>query len=161
MINISYRSIENSDKNLINKFIVKHWGSEKVVVHSTEYFPANLPGYIAQYGNLIVGLITFKFLEISCEIITINSEIEKFGIGSELIKLVEKETRKNNIDTIWLITTNDNIKAIEFYQKRGFQLVEVYPNAVIESRKLKPDIPIFAENGIPIRDELKFNKRLK
>ena len=55
---------------------------------------------------------------------------------------------------MWLITTNDNLNALRFYQKRGFELVAVHRHAVDESRKIKPEIPLVGENGIPIRDEL-------
>jgi len=55
---------------------------------------------------------------------------------------------------MWLITTNDNTRALRFYQKRGFHLVAVYPNSLNESRRLKPQIPIIGIDGIPLRDEI-------
>jgi hypothetical protein len=56
---------------------------------------------------------------------------------------------------LWLISTNDNLNALKFYQKRGFSLVKLYKNAVNETRKkIKPEIPLIGENGIPIRDEV-------
>lgn len=161
MTNISYRQIKKQDHKLIEKFIRKHWGCEKVVVHSTEYFPADLDGFIALDGKKIVGLITYTISDRKCEIVTLDSDIENIGIGTNLIKLTETNAIENKLNSIWLITTNDNIRAIEFYQKRGYQLTEVFPNAVKKSRKIKPEIPEFADNGIPIRDELKFIKSLK
>ncbi|MGW8250920.1 MAG: GNAT family N-acetyltransferase, partial [Anaerolineales bacterium] len=53
-----------------------------------------------------------------------------------------------------LITTNDNLPALRFYQKRGFHLVALYPNALAESRRLKPEIPFKGLDGIPLRDEI-------
>ena len=32
----------------------------------------------------------------------------------------------------------------------------IYKNAIENSRKIKPQIPIFADNGLPIRDEIEF-----
>ena len=55
---------------------------------------------------------------------------------------------------LWLVTTNDNVRALGFYQRRGFRLVALRPGAVVISRALKPEIPFVASNGIPIRDEL-------
>jgi hypothetical protein len=52
-----------------------------------------------------------------------------------------------------LITTNSNINALRFWQKRGFRLVHIYLGALEESRKLKPIIPLIDDNGIPIREE--------
>jgi hypothetical protein len=46
--------------------------------------------------------------------------------------------------------------ALRFYQKKGFVLVALYPNAIEESRRLKPEIPLLGNDGIPIRDEIEF-----
>jgi Acetyltransferase (GNAT) family len=55
---------------------------------------------------------------------------------------------------VWLITTNDNLRALRFYQRRGFRLVAVHPDALARSRELKPSIPEIGLDGIPLRDEL-------
>jgi hypothetical protein len=53
-----------------------------------------------------------------------------------------------------LVTTNDNLNALRFYQKRGFVLVAVHRNALEVSRKLKPEIPLVGMDSIPLRDEI-------
>lgn len=53
-----------------------------------------------------------------------------------------------------LITTNDNLLALKFYQKRRFILSKIIHNAVEEARKVKPKIPLIGNAGIPIRDEI-------
>ena len=61
---------------------------------------------------------------------------------------------------VWLITTNDNLRALRFYQRRGFRLVAVHPNALARSRELKPSIPEIGLDGIPLRDELELELTL-
>jgi RimJ/RimL family protein N-acetyltransferase len=61
---------------------------------------------------------------------------------------------------LWLITTNDNEPAIQFYQRRGMTLVAIHHNALSESRKLKPEIPLIGLGGQPLRDEIEFEYRL-
>jgi hypothetical protein len=53
-----------------------------------------------------------------------------------------------------LITTNDNLHAIKFYEKQGFRIIAVHRGAVDRARVLKPSIPLVAENGIELHDEL-------
>jgi RimJ/RimL family protein N-acetyltransferase len=154
--NINFRRVSEDDREWVKSFTIMHWGSEKVVVHNIIYYPHELEGFIALYKSEKSGLITFIIEQQSCEIVTLNSIVENKGIGSSLVKLVLEETKRNNCNKLWLITSNDNIRAISFYQKLGFQLMKVYPDAVTESRKIKPEIPLIAENGIPIRDELEF-----
>lgn len=53
-----------------------------------------------------------------------------------------------------MITTNDNLNALRFYQKRGYHIVAIYPDAIADSRKIKPQIPLNGAFGIPIQDEI-------
>jgi hypothetical protein len=55
-----------------------------------------------------------------------------------------------------LVTTNDNVDAIAFYLRCGWNLVAVHREALEESRRLKPEIPHVGEHGLPLRDELEF-----
>ena len=62
---------------------------------------------------------------------------------------------------LWLITTNDNVDALRFYQRRGFRLARVHAGAVDRSRAtLKPAIPEIGAHEIPLRDELELEMRI-
>jgi len=161
MNNIIYRQILNKDKKWINSFLGKHWGSNKVIAHNKIYYPIKLKGFIAENKKNKIGLITYKIEKRNCEIVTLNSEVENKGIGTNLVNMVITEAKKKKCKKVWLITTNDNIKSIYFYQKLGFQLIKVYPDAVKESRKIKPEIPLKSHNGIKINDELEFSLKIK
>ena len=55
---------------------------------------------------------------------------------------------------LWLVTTNDNLDALRFYQRRGLRITAVAAGAVDEARKIKPGIPLLGDHGIAIRDEI-------
>ena len=75
------------------------------------------------------------------------------GIGSALLDALRHEIGDG--ERIWLVTTNDNLEALRFYQRRGFRLSALRTGAVDESRRrLKPQIPTVGDFGIPIRDEI-------
>jgi ribosomal protein S18 acetylase RimI-like enzyme len=61
---------------------------------------------------------------------------------------------------VWLITTNDNLEALGFYQKRGFVLAALHRNAMAETRRFKPNIPLIGMGGIPLRDELELERKI-
>ncbi|MEW5718069.1 MAG: GNAT family N-acetyltransferase, partial [Chloroflexota bacterium] len=82
------------------------------------------------------------------------------GIGSALIDAVKLRARQAGCKRLWLITTNDNLTALRFYQKRGFTLAALHRNALEESRKIKPEIPLVGEHGIPLRDEIELEMML-
>lgn len=52
------------------------------------------------------------------------------------------------------------IKALRFYQRYGFEWVAFYKDEIKKSRKLKPEIPEFGNDGIPIKHEIEFEFRL-
>jgi N-acetylglutamate synthase-like GNAT family acetyltransferase len=113
-----------------------------------------LPGFVALYKGEKVGLVTYNILEGSCEIVTLNSTYPSSGVGTALIQAVKDIAIKSECKRLWLITTNDNTHALRFYQKRGFVLVAVHRNALEQSRKLKPEISLIGNDGIPLRDEI-------
>ena len=77
-----------------------------------------------------------------------------------LLNEAVKEAIVKGCSKIILITTNDNLSALRFYQKRGFDMVTLYRNAVEQSRKLKPQIPLLGADGIPIRHEIELEMNL-
>ena len=95
------------------------------------------------------------------EIVSIDSTHPGRGVGTALIEAVKKEARRQGCRRLWLITTNDNLNALRFYQKRGFALVAVHRNAIEISRRLKPEIPLTGHDGIPLRDEIELETLLE
>jgi ribosomal protein S18 acetylase RimI-like enzyme len=82
-------------------------------------------------------------------------------VGSGLLRLAEQVASERGCRRLWLITTNDNVDALRFYQRRGFRLAALHRGAVDDSRaRLKPEIPTVGDHGIPLRDELELDKDL-
>ncbi|MCX7881068.1 MAG: GNAT family N-acetyltransferase [Patescibacteria group bacterium] len=154
MVKLKITKIERKDRNLIKKFIKNRWGSDEVVYNGKIFLPHKLSGFVVKYNQKLVGLITYKKYKNYLWIVTIDSLIEKKGIGTRLINTVKKEAKNLGIKKIKLRTTNDNLNALRFYQKRGFRITKIYKGAVDYSRKIKPTIPLVGENRIPIHDEI-------
>jgi GNAT superfamily N-acetyltransferase len=146
--------INPQDRAWIQSILSEHWGAVEVVSRSRIVSADQLPGFIARGEATAVGLITYRIEDEQCEIITINSLVPGSGIGSALINAVRQEAIARDCRRLWLITTNDNLPALRFYQKRGFRLAAFYRDAIDNSRKIKPQIPLTGIDGIPIRDEL-------
>jgi DNA-3-methyladenine glycosylase I len=154
------RPLTESDRPWLRQFITEHWGAELMVVHGEQFYPAEHPGFAAFDGAEVIGLVTYTIRGDECEILSLDSLREGQGIGSALVGLVREAALLQKCRRLWLITTNNNINALRFYQKRGFELVAIRRRAVEESRKLKPSIPLIGEFGIPIRDEIELEMPL-
>lgn len=138
----------------VAQIIRERWGADTVIGHGVVYRPQELPGFVAMRGAERVGLLTYHIEGEACEVVTIDSFREVQGVGTALIEAVQQAARRAGCQRLWLITTNDNLPALRFYQKRGFRLVAVHRGAVDAARELKPAIPLLGHAGIPIRDEL-------
>jgi len=77
-----------------------------------------------------------------------------------MIEKVKEFAGKKGIKNVWLLTSNDNIDSLKFYQKRGFRITKVYPDAINRARKIKPEIPEIGNYGIPLKDALELEYKL-
>jgi GNAT superfamily N-acetyltransferase len=149
------RPLVDPDREWVRRFIAAHWGGELIVVHDAKYLPHTLAGFLAVTSDPEpVGLITYVMENAACEIITLNSTIERKGIGSALISAVRDEALRAACSRVWCITTNDNSPALNFYQRTGFRIVRVHHRAVDRARAIKPSIPPIGLGGVPLHDEI-------
>ena len=88
------------------------------------------------------------------EILSLDSLREQTGIGTALLNAATEKAKSGGLERIMLITTNDNLPALRFYQKRGFDLVRIRRNALEQARKIKPEIPMTGMDGIPLKHEI-------
>ena len=139
--------------------IIKGWGSETIVSRGKAYKVQDLDGILVYENGKIIGLGLYH-IKNNCEIVLLETFIHNKGIGTKIIEKIKEIAESNKCKRIWLVTTNSNINAIKFYQKRGFTISNIYINAMEEARKIKPEIPKMAENGIEIRDEIEFEVKI-
>lgn len=148
------RPINPSDRPWILNLIEKRWGTNRVVTRGKIHEIKQLPGFIAHNSSDRLGLLTYLISNGDIEIVTLDSLVENIGVGTALISQARSLAEQAACHRIWLITTNDNMPALHFYQKKGFHLVAVHQNALDYSRTLKPEIPLIGLEGIPLRDEI-------
>ena len=157
---IRVRPVGNGDRPMIAWLMVELWGSELQVVHQSVYRPAELPGLIAERAGRVVGLLTYQVSDEMLEVVTLNAIERRTGVGTVLMEAVVADARQLRCQEIRLTTTNDNLDAIRFYQRRGLRLVALRPGAVDQARLEKPEIPRVGDYGIPLRDEIDLARRV-
>ncbi|HEX2698072.1 MAG TPA: GNAT family N-acetyltransferase [Anaerolineales bacterium] len=151
------RRLTSEDLPRLRRFWTEHWGGEEMIVHGEVFRPEELSGFVA--GDW-VGLVTYYIRDRECEIMSLDSLREGQGVGTALLNEVINEARSRHCQRLFLATTNDNLHALGFYQRRGFELVTIRRGAVNQSRKTKPSIPSIGENNIPLRDEIELEMNL-
>ncbi|BAD40429.1 GNAT family N-acetyltransferase [Symbiobacterium thermophilum] len=149
-----------ADQQWLRDLWTAEWGGETMITRGRVHRLADLQALIAWDGAAPVGAATFHVEGTDCELMSLNAIRPGGGVGSALLQAVEDAARQAGCRRVWLITSNDNLDALRFYQRRGYRLVAVHPGAIDEARRLKPTIPLVGEHGIPIHDELELEKRL-
>jgi N-acetylglutamate synthase-like GNAT family acetyltransferase/uncharacterized pyridoxamine 5'-phosphate oxidase family protein len=158
---LEMRPLTPQDSEWVRQGIIHYWGDTNVVVHGKVYQPQTLPGFVAILKGNRVGLLTYALEDESCEIITITSTKPGIGIGTRLLKAVTQVAREAGCKRLCLMTTNDHLDALRFFQKRGFTLVAIHRGAVDVARQLKPLIPLIGNDQIPLHDEIELEMLLE
>jgi ribosomal protein S18 acetylase RimI-like enzyme len=111
-----------------------------------------VPGLVAERNGDRAGLLTYRLDALECEIEALVAATPGLGVGTAL---VEELRRRAGPLPIRVVTTNDNVRAQEFYERFGFRVVQVRRGAVDEARRtLKPTIGVIGDGGIRISDEV-------
>ena len=154
------RAVEPADRRRVDTFLGDHKAA--LVARLDQLVDARrLPAFLVEDEGELAGVATYIVGDTDCEVPTLHATQPWHGVGTALLREVEQFAAEHGCTRLWLITTNDNVDALRFYQRRGFRLARVHPGAVDASRlKLKPGIPEIGEYGIPIRDEIELEKAI-
>jgi ribosomal protein S18 acetylase RimI-like enzyme len=116
---------------------------------------AESPGYIATDDGKWLGYVAYEMHGTNMEVAVLESSEERQGVASALLAACVSVALSSAAERFWLITTNDNIDALRFYQRRGFVLIAVHRDAVTKARDtVKPELPLVGFHDIPLRDEI-------
>lgn len=164
-LDVTIRPIEPRDLTWVRSELNRNWGATQISSLGVWYDADRLPGFVATIHDGVerVGLATHTIPDPGgrCEVITLSSCIENVGVGARLLDACTMAARNAGCERIHLTTTNDNLRAIAFYQRRGWSLIAVHAGAMDRARAIKPSIPKIGLNGLPLRDELEFEFRFR
>jgi GNAT superfamily N-acetyltransferase len=149
-----------ADRGWLEELWLQEWGGLTMVTRGRVHCLADMSALIAWEVGARVGAATFRIEGAEAELMSLNALTEGKGVGSALLAAAEEAARAAGARRLWLITSNDNLDALRFYQRRGYRLAAVYPGAVDEARLTKPTIPLQGYYDIPIHDDIELEKRL-
>lgn len=152
--------IDNNYRETVRQILRNNWGSDFMVTKGQIHHYDDLDGYLAIDNNKIAGVLTFVKFNDEIEIISLNSFKEHTGVGTALLNKVTDFAKQSSIKRLWLITTNDNLNALRFYQKRNWTLTALHRDAVTKARKIKPTISLIGYYDIPLRHEIELEFEL-
>jgi N-acetylglutamate synthase-like GNAT family acetyltransferase len=147
------------DRPAVEAFLRDH-GAERVARRGELVIATDHPALLARSAGELVGVATYVVDGRACELLTLHARSRFGGTGTALVAALVDVAREAGCTRLWVVTTNDNVDALRFYQRRGFRLAHLRPGALTESRLLKPEIPAVGDHGIDLRDELELEMQL-
>ena len=152
---LAVRPLTAADDDALHALMLERWGSTRMVSRGRVWEIPDLPGFVAERSEGWISYGHYRVEGDSCEVVMLDSPRPGHGGASAVLAAIADTARAAGCRRLWLITTNDNLHALGFYQRLGFALSALLRDAVTEARRtLKPEIPLIGENGIPIRDEI-------
>ena len=154
------RPREQADETAVATFLSAR-GSRRVARRGELVDPLEHPALLAEDAGRLAGVAGYVPGAERWELLTLHASESRAGVGTALLSALERAATTAGCNRLWVVTTNDNLDALRFYQRRGFRLSAIRPGAVDGAReRLKPEIPVAGDHGIPLRDELELEKEL-
>jgi GNAT superfamily N-acetyltransferase len=156
------RAITERDAAHVREDLLANWGSTQIWSLGRRYDADRLDGFVAEIDGRHAGSLTLAVHDGAwqCEVITLASRVERRGVGAALLSAAESRARALGCRRIFLTTTNDNVHAMRFYQRRGWRFSALHAGIVDRVRHYVPTYPLVGLDGIEIHDEIEVERWL-
>jgi len=137
-------------------------GGPQIIAGGTRYDLTEGTVFVGIEGRQTTGFASVVIAQDSAVLTGILSATKQRGTGTALLQAVEHHCQDAGCDVLRVHTTNDNLDALRFYQRRGFRLRNVDSggfNKIAHEKGLPTSLTGYY--GIPIRDELLLEKSLR
>jgi ribosomal protein S18 acetylase RimI-like enzyme len=104
----------HDDRALAGVWARTHAGST-IISRGRVHDALALDGIVAVDGGDIVGALTWHREGDALEVVTLDGFVENLGVGTALLEAAVAQARHLGLRRAWLITSNDNMRAIRFY----------------------------------------------
>ncbi len=117
---LAVRPLAGADRAWTDAQLRASWGGTIMATRGRLHDLGASPGFVATLGGARIALATYRLASLGCELLSLDSLREGQGAGTALLAAVADAARAAGCRRLWPITTNDNTRALRFYQWRGF-----------------------------------------
>ena len=154
-LDVSVEEASSLDMRQVVELAERMWGEPSQLAYGREYCIRELPALVAKSGRSLAGFASYTRVEEGVLLVAlgVHPAYQRAGVGRRLIEALEAEAKREG-GRLLVSTSNDNLPALAFYQKLGFHLREVKPEAILR----KHGMLVSGVGGIPVRDEVRLLK---
>jgi GNAT superfamily N-acetyltransferase len=152
------REATDADRAAARELFTRDFGRTKIVAFGEVMDIDSMPALVAAMYRDLSGALAYRLFGDALHIVALATDPmwQRSGVGGHLVAEAELLARRLKLSRLLVSTTNDNLPALYFYQRRGYRVSAMIPDSVI--KHTKQEVAGFA--GIPVRDEIQLEKRL-
>jgi ribosomal protein S18 acetylase RimI-like enzyme len=153
------REATDSDRAAARELFRQDFGRTNIVAFGEVMDIDQMPALVAVMRDEPSGALAYRLLGDALHIVALATDPmwQRSGVGGYLVAEAELMARRFKLDRVIVSTTNDNLPALYFYQRRGFRLTHLVLDSVISHTQQA--VAGFA--GIPARDEIRLEKEIR
>jgi ribosomal protein S18 acetylase RimI-like enzyme len=155
---ILVRQAEPEDRDAALEIFRRDFGRAALVTFGQTLNLQDHPAIVAEVKGDLAGALAYRLMPDALHIIAVATDPlwQRSGVASELVAEVEVLARRHGLARLVLSTSNDNLPALYFYQRRGWTITDVLPDALISNGAS----PWVGFGGIQVRDEIRLARVL-
>jgi ribosomal protein S18 acetylase RimI-like enzyme len=152
------REATDADRAAARELFARDFGRTKIVAYGEVMDIDQMPALVAVRYADPSGALAYRLHGDALHIVALATDPmwQRSGVGGHLVAEAELIARRLNLRRLVVSTTNDNLPALYFYQRRGYRMTAFAPNSII--MHTGQEVAGFA--GIPVRDEVRLEKLL-
>src|SRR5215831_17475910 len=152
------REATDTDRTAVRQLFEQDFGRTRIVAFGEVMDIDAMPALVAIMHTEPSGALAYRLLGEALHIVALATDPmwQRSGVGGHLLAEAELLARRLNLKRLVVSTTNDNLPALYFYQRRGYRLTDLATNSIIAHTG--QEVSGFA--GIPVRDEVRLEKKL-
>ncbi len=146
--------LKQADKQDIEHFMQARFGTVRMPGTEGLHNVCALAGFAARTPGGLGGLASFSIHGDQCELVCLDSLHQGQGHGEALLQAVIAFARSEGCRKLTALAGNNNLRAIGFYQKRGFAITAVQSGELTRLYADIRDVRLPGDSAIPARDLL-------
>ena len=152
------REATDADRAAARELFARDFGRTKIVAYGEVMDIDQMPALVAVRYADPSGALAYRLHGDALHIVALATDPmwQRSGVGGHLVAEAELIARRLNLRRLVVSTTNDNLPALYFYQRRGYRMTDFVPSSII--MHTGQEVAGFA--GIPVRDEIRLEKTL-
>jgi GNAT superfamily N-acetyltransferase len=148
----------DADRALVRDLFERDFGRRDIIAFGEVMNIEEMPALVAVMHEEVSGALAYRLHGNGLHIVALATDAlwQRSGVGGHLVAEAELLARRLSLGRVVVTTTNDNLPALYFYQRRGYRISAVVPGSVLAHTGQER----IGFAGIPVRDEVQLEKPL-